>query len=136
MGVLAKRLAVVVVIASGAIAVSVGAAVAHSGSRGPLTGHWSGYLSGSSGRKHMVIVVNDAETGGNWWISAACHGPLTLDSISGGYHHFLRHTAAGSTCAGGDIDCVKRAGARLYDTVTAHEGGEYDTAGTLRRIRV
>ena len=66
-------------------------------------------------------------------ISATCRGPLTLDSISGGYHHYLRKLARGATCAGGDIDCLKRAGANLYDSVTSHLGGEYDSAGTLRR---
>jgi hypothetical protein len=25
-------------------------------------------------------------------------------------------------------------GANVYDTVTAHEGGEYDSHGTLRRV--
>ena len=81
------------------------------------------------------IVVNAAETAGSWRISATCRGPLTLDSISGGYHHYLRKLARGSRGAGGDIDCLKRAGAGLYDAVTSHLGGEYDSAGTLRRGR-
>ena len=100
-----------------------------------MAGRWIGYLAGAAARNQIVIVVNRAETGGNWWISASCHGALTLDSISDGYHHFLRRAAVGSTCTGGDIDCVRRSGARLYDTVTANEGGEYDTSGTLRQIR-
>jgi hypothetical protein len=106
---------------------------------GQLTGAWSGYIAGKTGsevkRQHMHIVVNARETGGSWKISATCHGPLTLDSISNGYHHYLRKLARGATCAGGDIDCLKRAGANVYDAVTSHEGGEYDISGTLRRVR-
>jgi hypothetical protein len=106
---------------------------------GQLTGAWSGYIAGKAGsevkRQHMHIVVNARETGGSWKISATCHGPLTLDSISNGYHHYLRKLARGATCAGGDIDCLKRAGANVYDAVTSHEGGEYDISGTLRRVR-
>jgi hypothetical protein len=60
---------------------------------------------------------------------------LTLDSISGGYHHYLRKLAHGSTCSSGDIDCLKRVGANVYDSVTSHKGGEYDQGGTLRRVR-
>ncbi len=104
---------------------------------GPLTGTWSGYITGNPGsgvkRQQIVIVVNARETGGSWKLSDACHGPLTLDSISNGYHHFLRKLARGSTCAGGDVDCLKRAGANVYDAVTSHRGGEYDASGTLRR---
>ena len=37
-----------------------------------------------------------------------------------------RKLARGATCTGGDIDCLKRAGANVYDAVTSHEGGEYD----------
>ena len=80
-----------------------------------------------------MIVVNARETGGSWRLSATCHGPLTLSSISGGYHHYLRKLAPGATCAGGDVDCLKRAGANLYDAVTSHLGGAHDSSGTLRR---
>lgn len=121
------------------VAMSAVAAFGKPSHGGPLTGTWSGYIGGQSGsgvkRHHMTIVVNARETGGTWRISAACHGPLTLDSISGGYHHYLRKLARGSTCAGGDIDCLKRAGADVYDAVTSHIGGEYDTSGTLRRLK-
>jgi hypothetical protein len=107
--------------------------------RGPLTGTWSGYIVGQTGshvkRRHIVIVVNARETGGSWKLSAACRGPLTLDSISNGYHHFLRRLARGARCAGGDIDCLKRAGANVYDAVTSHLGGEYDASGTLHRVQ-
>lgn len=106
---------------------------------GQLTGTWRGYISGSPGsgvkREHMRIVVNASETGGSWKISATCHGPLTLDSISDGYHHYRRKVAHGSTCPGGDVDCLKRMGANVYDAVTSHRGGEYDSSGTLRRVR-
>jgi hypothetical protein len=115
------------------------AALARSTHGGPLSGTWSGDIAGSPGsgvqRVHIVIVVNARETGGSWSISAACHGPLTLDSISGGYHHFRRRLARGATCAGGDVDCLKRAGPNVYDAVTSHLGGAYDASGTLRRVR-
>jgi hypothetical protein len=51
------------------------------------------------------------------------------------YHHFRRHVARGANCAGGDVDCLKRAGAALYDAVTSHLGGAWDTSGTLKRVR-
>jgi len=82
----------------------------------------------------MVIAVNAHETGGSRRVSAACQGPLTLQSISNGYHHYLRRLARGATCAGGDVDCLKRAGAKLYDAVTSHLGGAWDSSGTLRRV--
>jgi hypothetical protein len=103
---------------------------------GPLTGTWSGYIGGSGvKRQHMLIVVNARQTGGSWRISNACQGPLTLDSISGGYHHYRRRLARGSTCRGGDIDCLKRVGANVYDAVTSKLGGKYNVTGTLRRVR-
>jgi hypothetical protein len=107
--------------------------------RGPLTGTWSGYIAGNPGsgvkRRHIRIVINARETGGSWTIRSTCDGPLTLDSISSGYHHYLRRLARGASCEGGDIDCLKRVGANVYDAVTAHQGGEYDSSGTLRRVR-
>jgi hypothetical protein len=104
----------------------------------PLAGTWIGEITGqpSGGVRgaRIVIVVNASETGGSWKLSATCHGPLTLDSISSGYHHYLRKLVPGATCAGGDIDCLKQAGANLYDAVTSHLGGAYDRSGTLRRV--
>jgi hypothetical protein len=125
-----------------AIAVSVGVsaivAVAKPSHSGRLTGTWSGYIAGTPGsgvtRRHIRVVVNARETGGSWRISAACDGPLTLESISNGYHHYLRKLARGATCAGGDVDCLKRVGADVYDAVTSHLGGEYDSSGTLRLV--
>jgi hypothetical protein len=106
---------------------------------GPLTGTWSGDISGQPGsgvkRQHIIIVVNPRQNGGSWSLSETCRGPLTLDSISNGYHHYLRKLARGSTCAGGDVDCLKRLGAKVYDAVTSHRGGEYDASGTLHRVR-
>jgi hypothetical protein len=104
---------------------------------GPLTGTWSGSIAGQGSevkRQHIVIVVNARQNGGSWKLSASCHGPLTLDSISNGYHHYRRRLAPGSNCRGGDIDCLKRVGANVYDAVTSHRGGEYDQSGTLRRV--
>jgi hypothetical protein len=120
------------------VAVSAIAAFGESSASGRLTGAWSGYIAGNPGsgvkRLHIRIVVNARQTGGSWRISATCRGPLTLDSISNGYHHYLRKLAPGATCAGGDIDCLKRAGADVYDAVTSHIGGKYDSSGTLRRV--
>jgi hypothetical protein len=102
---------------------------------GPLTGTWSGFIAGSdTPREHILITVNAKQNGGSWTLSNTCQGPLTLDSISNGYHHYRRKLARGSTCTGGDIDCLKRVGANVYDAVTSHKGGEYDVTGTLRRV--
>lgn len=102
---------------------------------GPLSGAWSGAIGSGSNRRPMTITVNAHETRGTWRISARCYGTLTLDSISGGYHHFRRHAASGASCAGGDVDCLKREGAELYDAVTSHLGGAWDTGGTFKRLR-
>ena len=113
-------------------------AVGSTSGGGPLTGTWSGFIAGqpSSGvqRQHILITVNAKQNGGSWKLNATCHGPLTLDSISNGYHHYVRRLASGSTCAGGDIDCLKRVGGNVYDAVTSHSGGEYDQSGTLHRV--
>jgi hypothetical protein len=82
----------------------------------------------------MVIVVNAGESAGTWKLSTRCHGSLTLDSVSGGYHHYRRRLSSGATCAGGDVDCLMRVGANLYDSVTPHPGGAA-SSGTLRRVR-
>jgi hypothetical protein len=104
----------------------------------PLTGTWTGKLTGQPSRgvraERIVIVVNARETGGSWKLSAACHGSLTLTGISDGYHHYLRRLAPGATCAGGDVDCLMRVGANLYDAVTSHLGSAYGLGGTLRRV--
>jgi hypothetical protein len=113
-----RRLLPLVVAAICAVAAATALASNH---REPLTGTWSGVISGQpSGNRvdHIVIVVNARETGGSWRLSATCHGPLTLNSISNGYHHYLRKLASGAACAGGDVDCLKRVGANLYDAVT------------------
>jgi hypothetical protein len=113
-------------------------AAARTSRGGPLTGTWSGYIAGKPGsgvkRRHIVIVVNAKETGGSWELSATCHGPLTLDSISNGYHHYLRHLARGSTCAGGDVDCLEREGAKVGDWITPRPNG-WSRNGLLHRVR-
>ncbi len=125
-----RRLLAVVAVAI--IVATPGVALGHRARGGPLTGTWSGYIGH---REHIVIVVNARETGGSWQLTATCRGPLTLESISGGYHHFLRRLARGANCAGGDVDCLKRVGANVYDAITSHLGGAYDSGGTLRRVR-
>lgn len=124
---------------TGIFAATAAGAFSSTTHHGPLTGTWSGVIAGQPGsgigRQHIRITVNARETGGSWRLSAGCHGPLKLDSISNGYHHYGRELAPGSTCGGGDIDCLKRAGANVYDAVTSHRGGEYDEAGTLHRVK-
>ena len=134
MSVWSRRLAPLLVAALCAVTPVAAAGSVHGG---PLTGTWSGYITGGSGvkRQRMVIVVNARETGGTWRLGGSCHGALTLESISSGYHHFLRHLARGSSCGGGDVDCLKRVGANVYDAVTSHLGGAWDESGTLRRVR-
>ena len=131
-----RRLSPMVVVA---ICALTAIAALAKGTGGPLTGTWRGYIVGQPGshikRRRIVIVVNSKETGGNWSVSATCHGPLTLDSISNGYHHYVRRLAKGATCTGGDVDCLKRVAANVYDAVTSHVGGEYDMSGTLHRLR-
>jgi hypothetical protein len=113
------------------------AASATPGNGGALAGTWAGVLRGSSGSVHderIVIVVNANESAGTWKLSTTCQGHLTLDSVSGGYHHYRRRLSPGATCAGGDVDCLMRVGANLYDSVTPHPGGAA-LSGTLRRVR-
>jgi hypothetical protein len=120
------------------VALSVPVAFGKTSRGGRLTGAWSGYILGAPGsgirRQHMRVVVNARETGGSWKISATCYGALTLESISSGYHHYFRKLAHGATCASGYVDCLKRAGANVYDAVTSPRGGEYDSGGTLRPV--
>lgn len=94
----------------------------------------SGSVNGSTRHQRITIVVNRRQTGGRWKVSHTCRGKLTLDSISGGSHHYLRHVARGSTCPGGDIDCLWRTGAGIYDNVTPRADG-WDRDGTLHRVR-
>jgi len=130
-----KRGIVLLALAS-TVAATAGGALGSPARSGPLTGTWSGFIAGSGvKRQHILITVNAKESGGSWKLSNTCQGPLTLDSISNGYHHYRRRLAHGSTCKGGDIDCLKRAGANVYDAVTSHRGGEYDVTGTLHRVR-
>lgn len=134
------RLGGLVVLAiSGVCAATAGGALSNATHAGPLTGTWTGFIAGQVHggivRHRIRITVNARETGGSWRLSAACHGPLKLDSISNGYHHYRRELASGSTCGGGDIDCLKRVGADVYDAVTAHRGGQYDESGTLHRVK-
>jgi hypothetical protein len=105
---------------------------------GPLTGTWKGTLSGSAGgsvrRERILIVVNARQSAGRWKVSSTCHGSLRLDSVSGGSHHYRRRVASGDSCSGGDIDCLWRDGANVYDSVTPRAGG-YARNGTLHRVR-
>ena len=132
------RMLVLMVVVFGSVGGTAGIASANA-KGGPLSGTWTGYIARQSSygtqRQHMTITVNASESGGTWKLSATCHGVLTLDSISNGYHHYRRRGGSGGSCASGDIDCLKRNGAGLYDTVTSHLGGAWDTSGTLKRVR-
>lgn len=87
-------------------------------------------------RRHIVITVNAPETGGTWRISSSCYGPEHLDSISNGYHHYLRKLGRGAHCGlAGNIDCLERAGANLYDAVTMNSSKAWNVKGTLYRVR-
>jgi len=105
---------------------------------GVLTGTWKGTLSGSAGgssrRERISIVVNARQSAGRWKVSSTCHGSLTLESVSGGSHHYRRRVASGASCAGGDVDCLWRTGATVYDSVTPRPDG-YARSGTLHRVR-
>ena len=113
---------------------TVGSAATARAAHGPLTGKWTGVLTDGTHTERITMTVNGRETAGTWKVSASCHGTLTLDSISGGSHHYLRHVAAGSTCAGGDIDCLARTGTKVYDNVTPRPDG-WGRSGTLHRVR-
>ena len=129
-----RRVFVIVAVLAGVTTSASSAATAH----GPLTGTWKGVLSGSvngvTKQEPITITIDGAQTAGTWKVSASCRGKLTLDSISGGSHHYLRHVASGSTCHGGDIDCLWPYGTTVYDNITPRPGG-WSRNGTLHRVR-
>jgi hypothetical protein len=124
--------------AAGSAATPSMASTARVSRSGVLTGTWRGTLSGSAHgsirRERILIVVNAHESAGRWKVSPTCHGSLTLDSVSGGYHHYRRRVASGASCLGGDIDCLMRIGPNISDSVTPRPGG-YARNGTLHRVR-
>jgi hypothetical protein len=128
-----RRLAVALAVLAGMTATAGSAATVRAAHR-PLTGTWRGVLSNGSRKERITLTLNPRQTQGTWRTSASCHGKLTLHEVSGGSHHYLRHLASGSTCAGGDIDCLWRQGKGVYDNVTPRSGG-WSRAGTLRRVR-
>ncbi len=117
-----------------ALTATASAAATPRAAHGPLTGTWRGVLTDGTHNEHITITVNARQNAGTWKVSASCHGKLSLDSISGGSHHFRRHLAAGSTCAGGDIDCLWPQGTAVYDNVTPRPNG-WSRNGTLHRVR-
>jgi hypothetical protein len=129
---LVRRLLVIVAVLAGVTAASGSAAALH----GPLTGTWTGVLTGTLNgvKKHerITITINGRQTAGTWKVGAKCQGKLTLDSVSNGYHHYLRHLASGSTCRGGDVDCLERVGAKVGDWITPRPNG-WNRHGTLHR---
>jgi len=128
------RLLLVVAVLAGAT-VATGSAATVRAAHGPLTGTWRGVLTDGTQKEHITITVNGRETAGTWKVSASCSGTLKLDSISNGYHHFRRHVASGSTCPGGDIDCLQRDGAKIEDSVTKRPDG-WSRSGELHRVYV
>lgn len=125
-----RRLLVIAAVLAGVAAGASHAATPH----GPLTGKWTGVLSNGTQKERITMTINGRQTAGTWKVNASCHGTLTLDSISGGSHHYRRHIASGSTCAGGDIDCLSRTGAKVFDNITPRSGG-WSRSGTLHRPR-
>jgi hypothetical protein len=130
---LLRRLLIAAVVLAGLTAAASSAATPRA-THGPLTGTWRGVLSNGTRHERITLTVNSRQNAGTWKVSASCHGRLTLDSISGGSHHFRRHLAAGSTCAGGDIDCLWPDGTTVYDNVTPRPNG-WARNGTLHRVR-
>ena len=128
-----RRLLVIAAVLAGLTAAASSAATPRA-THGPLTGTWRGVLTNGTQNERITITVNGRQTAGTWKVSASCHGKLTLDSISGGSHHYRRHLAAGSTCAGGDIDCLWPKGKTVYDNVTPRPNG-WSRDGTLHRVR-
>ena len=127
-----RRLFVIAAVLAGLTAAASSAATPRA-THGPLTGTWKGVLTDGTKKEPLTITVNARQTAGTWKVNASCHGTLVLDSISNGYHHYRRHIASGSTCAGGDIDCLMRSGASVYDTITPRPGG-WSRSGTLHRV--
>jgi hypothetical protein len=128
-----RRLLVTAAVLAGLTAAASSAAAPRA-THGPLTGMWRGVLANGTQTERITITVNGRQTAGTWKVSASCQGKLTLDSVSNGYHHYLRHVASGSTCAGGDVDCLMRSGASVYDTITPRPNG-WSRSGTLHRVR-
>jgi hypothetical protein len=128
-----RRLVVIAAVVAGLTA-TAGSAATPRAVHGPLTGTWKGVLSNGARSEHITLTIGGAEKFGTWKVSASCHGKLSLDSISGGSHHYLRHLASGSTCAGGDIDCLWPQGKTIYDNVTPRPNG-WSRNGTLHRVK-
>jgi hypothetical protein len=128
-----RRLLVIAAVVAGLTATASSAATPRA-AHGPLSGTWKGVLTNGTRNEHITLTIGPAEKFGTWKVSASCHGKLSLDSISGGSHHFLRHLAPGSSCAGGDIDCLWPQGKGIYDNVTPRANG-WSRNGTLHRVR-
>jgi hypothetical protein len=127
-----RHLLVIAAVLAGVTA-TAGSAATPRAVHGPLTGTWKGVLSNGTRNEPITITIGGAEKAGTWKVSASCRGKLSLDGISGGAHHYLRHLAAGSTCVGGDIDCLWPQGKTIYDNVTPRSNG-WSRNGTLHRV--
>jgi len=132
-----RRLLAVVLVLAGLTATASSAATSRS-TQSSLSGAWTGVLTGTvngvTQHERVTFTINSRQAAGTWKVSASCKGKLSLDSISGGSHHFLRHLASGSTCAGGDIDCLWPQGKTIYDNVTPRPNG-WSRNGILHRVR-
>jgi hypothetical protein len=130
-----RRLLVAAIVIAGMTATASSAATPHV-TKGPLTGTWKGVLTGTRNgatrQEPLTITINNAQTAGTWKVSPGCKGTLTLDGISGGSHHYLRHVSSTSTCHPGDIDCLWP-GKTAYDNVTPRPNG-WNRSGTLYRV--
>ncbi len=131
-----RRVLVAAAVLAAATATASSAATPRA-THGPLTGTWRGTLTGTvngaTRHERITITINGRETAGTWKVSSSCQGKLTLDSISNGYHHYRRHLASGSTCHGGDVDCLEREGAKVGDWITPRPNG-WSRNGLLHRV--
>jgi hypothetical protein len=97
-----------------------------------LVGTWSGTLESSG--EQLTLTVAKRELSGAWKLSPTCYGTLSLESISGGYHHYNRIASPGASCAGGGVDCIWREGSKqILDLYVPAEGDE--SSGLLSRVR-
>jgi hypothetical protein len=131
-----RRFVVIVAVLAGLTATASSAATPRA-TQSSLAGKWRGTLTGTvhgtTRHEQVTFTINSSQTAGTWKVSASCQGKLTLVDISGGSHHFRRHLASGSTCAGGDIDCLWPHGTTIYDNVTPRPNG-WNRSGTLHRL--
>ena len=131
------RVAVLVAVVAALVFVVTGVGATAGTTR--IVGRWTGIMkpnTRSHARAHrLTVVVYSGERAGTWSVNARCRGTLRLHDISNGYHHYTEIAAAGTSCAGGGVDCLKRVGAQVVDEFVSRPGTDQNTTGTLRAAR-